>query len=55
MVDDHILRFNVSMHDADGVSIMKSFENLVDVILAVRRGKYGNEIFVFGGLDVLKN
>lgn len=34
------------MHDADGVSIMEPFKNLIDVILAVIGGKYGDKIFI---------
>jgi hypothetical protein len=55
MIDDNILRFNVSMHDAYGVSVMESFENLIDVVLAVRGCNLRNEAFVLSGLHVLEN
>jgi hypothetical protein len=42
MVDDNILRLDVSMHDSDRVSIMQAFEDLIDVILAVSGCKLCN-------------
>ena len=46
MVDDNILRLNVTMHDAYGVSVMESFEDLIDVILAVHGCELCDEAFV---------
>ncbi len=37
MVDNDVLRLNVSMHNAYWVGIVQSFENLIDIKLAISR------------------
>ena len=36
MVDNNILRLDVSVHDAFGVAIMKPFQYFIDVELAIK-------------------
>jgi hypothetical protein len=40
VIDDDILRFDVSVHDADAMGIMKSFEDLIDIKFAIFGGQY---------------
>jgi hypothetical protein len=53
MVDDDVLGLDISMHDADGVSVVESLEDLVDVKFALARSDYVQQLAVFKGGDVL--
>ena len=55
MVDDDILGFDVAMHDADGVGIVKTLQNLVDVVFAILRGQHFIEFSIFYVFDVLEH
>ena len=55
MVDEHVLRFDVAVHDAQGVRIVKSLENLVEVILGIAGRQLCEKGLVLGLLDVLED
>ena len=40
MIDDDVLRFDIPVHDADAVGVMKSFEDLIDIKFAIFGGEY---------------
>jgi hypothetical protein len=35
VIDDDVLRFYIAVHDTLGVGIVQSFENLVNIVLAI--------------------
>lgn len=55
MVDEHVLRLDVAMHDAQRVRIVKSLEDLVEVILSIAGSQLRQESLVIGLLDVLED
>ncbi len=55
MVDNDVLGFDVSMHDALGVRVVQSLQHLVDVVLAVSGSQQSQECLVVGLLHVLED
>lgn len=55
MIDYHVLRLDVSMHDAEGVRIVQPFENLVDVEAAVVGLEEFKKRAVLGLVDMLED
>lgn len=55
VVNNHILRFHISMHDSKWVSIMKTFEYLIKIIFAIPWLDDRNQFAVIGGCNVLEN
>ena len=55
VVDHHILRLDVSVHDAEGVTVMQSFQDLVQVVFALA-GLYDlQKLFVVNGVHMLEH
>ena len=55
MIDNHVLRLDVAVHDAHRVRVVQPLQNLVDVELAVPRLDGVEDGLVVGLLDVLED
>lgn len=55
MVDNYVLRFNISVHDAFRMCVVESLKHLVDVVLAIFRRKQSQKGLIVGLLHVLKD
>lgn len=55
MVDDDVLRLDVSVHNALGMRVVEAFEDLVEVVLGVAGSEQPQQCLVVGLLHVLEH
>ena len=55
MINHNVLRFNIPVHDAYWMAVMEPFQNLIQVIPAIKRGDHFQQFPIIGGPDVLKD
>jgi hypothetical protein len=55
MINHNILRFDVSVHDTQRVTIMKPLENLIKVVFALLWLDDLQKLFVLYGINMLKH
>lgn len=55
MVNHDVLGLDVSVHDAEGVTVVEPFEDLVDVVLALFGLDDLKQLFIIDRVDVLEH